>query len=254
MVHAYSALKNNTAWHDYCPTPLPHLTPSVWSPWLFGLWSKCQMSQAALGPLGIRCNGSASSIARCFVHQVCDVSVLSACRYHRTDNRLLRCSGDENSTWWNRSSMRSRPVRTCPCARECRDLFGFFSRSFLNQLARKSRILDTNTHQTAKASRTYQQARKALGNDALPAFWRNSASSDFCTPLESKLFKTKLVSEMTTNLTTAGPYHLWKQCPTPRLAMSPRHLSTSMRAKVFLKEKCQPTPVLIWQSSTKNLY
>ena len=55
------------------------------------------------------------------------------------------------------------------------------------------------------------------------------------TPLQSKLFKTKFVSEMTTNLTSSGQYHLWKQCPTPRVAMSPWHLSTSIWLKGVLE-------------------
>ena len=112
-----------------------------------------------------------------------------------------------------------------------------------------------------------KEARKALDNDPLVrchARSRSHGPSNFLkkfrfiwllhTPLQSKLFKTKFVSEMTTNLTSSGQYHLWKQCPTPRVAMSPWHLSTSMWVKVFLKEKFQPTPIWAWQSSKRNPY
>ena len=61
--------------------------------------------------------------------------------------------------------MNSGRICSCRCARQCRDLVGVVSQSFLNQLARKSRIVDTNTHQTAKVSQGSE--RKALGNDPL---------------------------------------------------------------------------------------
>ena len=59
------------------------------------------MSQAALG---IKCKSldvemgqlARPSIATYFVHQLCDVSVLSACN---TTELVSDYSGDENSTW-----------------------------------------------------------------------------------------------------------------------------------------------------------
>ena len=124
------------------------------------------MSQAALG---IRCKWlhaemrqlARPSFATDFV-QLSDVtSVFLGCDnlYNTTRSRNARSDISSAAAVLlkrNKWSMNSGRICSCRCARQCRDLVGVVSQSFLNQFARKSRIVDTNTHQTAKVSQGSQ--------------------------------------------------------------------------------------------------